>query len=87
MFHKRSSDINLIYSGQQLFSYIINKTFPPIFHLCFIAGMNEPPPQGLGWISGNDMALCGQCYKKFYGRKLRLFLISYNVCRWQAFPA
>ncbi len=29
----------------------------------------------------------GQCYKTFYDRKLRLFIISYSVCPWQAFPA
>ncbi len=28
-----------------------------------------------------------QCYKTFYGRKLRLFIISYSVCPWQTFPA
>ncbi len=28
---------------------------------------------------------CGQCYKTFYGRKLRLFIISQSVCHWQAF--
>jgi hypothetical protein len=28
----------------------------------------------------------GQCYKTFYGRKLRLFIISSSVCSWQAFP-
>ncbi len=28
-----------------------------------------------------------QCYKTFYGRKLRLFVLSYSVCPWQAFPA
>ncbi len=27
----------------------------------------------------------GQCYKSFYGRKLRLFVISQNVCPWQVF--
>jgi len=29
----------------------------------------------------------GQCYKTFYGRKLRIFVISQSVCPWQAFPA
>ncbi len=29
----------------------------------------------------------GQCYKTFYGRKLRLFIISYSVCPWKALPA
>ncbi len=29
----------------------------------------------------------GQCYKTFYGRKLRLFIISYSAFPWQAFPA
>ncbi len=28
----------------------------------------------------------GQCYKTFYGRKLRLFIISYSVYLWQPFP-
>jgi hypothetical protein len=29
----------------------------------------------------------GQYYKAFYGRNLRIFVISYSVCPWQAFPA
>jgi hypothetical protein len=29
----------------------------------------------------------GQCYKTFYGRKLRLFVLSYSDCPWKAFPA
>ncbi len=29
----------------------------------------------------------GQCYKTFYGRKLRIFKISWSVCPWQTFPA
>jgi hypothetical protein len=28
-----------------------------------------------------------RCFKNFYGRKLRLFKVSYNICPWQAFPA
>jgi hypothetical protein len=30
---------------------------------------------------------CGQHYNTFYGRKLRLFIISYSVCPCQAFTA
>jgi hypothetical protein len=26
-------------------------------------------------------------YKTFYGRNLRMFVISYGVCPWQAFQA
>jgi hypothetical protein len=26
-------------------------------------------------------------YKSFYGRKLRIFVISKSVCPWQTFPA
>ncbi len=29
----------------------------------------------------------GQCYKTFYDRNLRLFVISWSICRWQTFPA
>jgi hypothetical protein len=29
----------------------------------------------------------GQCYKMFHVRNLRIFIISYGVCPWQAFPA
>ncbi len=29
----------------------------------------------------------GQCYKAFYGRNLQIFVISWSVCPWQAFPA
>ncbi len=29
----------------------------------------------------------GQCYKTFFGRKLRLFVISQSICPWHAFPA
>ncbi len=28
-----------------------------------------------------------QCYNTFYGRNLRMLVISYSVCPWQAFPA
>ncbi len=28
----------------------------------------------------------GQCYKTFSVRDLRIFVISYGVCAWQAFP-
>ncbi len=28
-----------------------------------------------------------QCYETFYGHNLRIFVISYNVCPWQAFLA
>ncbi len=28
----------------------------------------------------------GQCYKTYYGRNLRMFVISQSVCLWQAFP-
>ncbi len=27
----------------------------------------------------------GQCYKTFYGRKLRFFVISKSICSWQNF--
>jgi len=30
--------------------------------------------------------LWAQCYKTFYGRNLRMFVISYSVCPWQDFP-
>jgi hypothetical protein len=29
----------------------------------------------------------GQSYKTFYGCNLRIFVISWSVCPWQAFPA
>jgi hypothetical protein len=29
----------------------------------------------------------GLYYKKFYGRTLWIFVISYSVCLWLAFPA
>ncbi len=35
----------------------------------------------------NLFDIWGQCYKSFYGRKLRLFIISQSICHWQAFPA
>jgi hypothetical protein len=28
----------------------------------------------------------GQCYKTFYTRNLRMFVMSCSVCFWQAFP-
>jgi hypothetical protein len=28
----------------------------------------------------------GQSYKTFYGRNLRILIISWSVCLWQAFP-
>ncbi len=34
-----------------------------------------------------EKVFCGQCYKTFYGRKLRLFIISWSVCPWKAFAA
>jgi hypothetical protein len=33
-----------------------------------------------------EMLRC-QCYKTFYGRKLRIFFVSWSICPWQAFPA
>ncbi len=30
---------------------------------------------------------CGQSYKTFYGRNLRIFVISQSICPWQAFLA
>ncbi len=44
-----------------------------IFHQLQIRNVLQHMPQG-------------QCYKTFYGRKLRLFIISQSVCSWQAFP-
>jgi hypothetical protein len=38
---------------------------------------------GLG-LSVLNLATCCDCYKTFYGCKLCLFVISYNVCPWQA---
>ncbi len=32
-------------------------------------------------------AIWGHNYKAFYGRKLRIFVISQSICPWQAFPA
>ncbi len=29
----------------------------------------------------------GLYYKTFYGRNLQIFVMSYSVCPWQAFPA
>jgi hypothetical protein len=29
----------------------------------------------------------GQCYKTFYGRNLRIFVISWSVCSWKVLPA
>jgi hypothetical protein len=36
----------------------------------------------------SDLTLIwGQCYKTFYVRNLRIFILSYSVCPWQGFPA
>ncbi len=35
----------------------------------------------------NNIDTTGQCYKTFYSRKLRLSIISWDVCSWQAFQA
>ena len=29
----------------------------------------------------------GKCYKTFYGRNIRMLVISLSVCPWQSFPA
>ncbi len=34
-----------------------------------------------------DIGPGAQCYKTFYVRNLRMFVISYNVCQLQDFPA
>jgi len=43
-----------------------------------------------GWVtvsaSNPELSWC-QCYKTFYGCKLRLIAIRKSVCPWQAFPA
>jgi hypothetical protein len=31
-------------------------------------------------------AIRSQSYKTFYGRKLQIFIISWSVCPWHAFP-
>ncbi len=33
------------------------------------------------------VAFRGQCYKTFYGRNLRILIISFGVCPRQVFPA
>ncbi len=33
-----------------------------------------------------DAGTSGQSYQTFYGRNLRVFVISYNLGPWQAFP-
>jgi len=35
----------------------------------------------------NNVDTCGQCYKNFYSRNLRMFVISQSVCAWQVLPA
>ena len=30
---------------------------------------------------------CGQCYKTFFVRDLRILVVGLSVCRWQAFQA
>jgi hypothetical protein len=35
----------------------------------------------------NNVNYKGPSYETLYGRKLLLFIISWNVCSWQAFPA
>ncbi len=37
------------------------------------------------FVPGKPFPACGQCYETFYGRKLRLFIISQSVCPWQAY--
>jgi hypothetical protein len=37
--------------------------------------------------TGYNIDTTGQCYKTFYGRRLRLSIISWSVCPWQAFSA
>ncbi len=34
----------------------------------------------------NSSTICGQCYKRFYGRMLRLFIKSQDICPWQGAP-
>jgi hypothetical protein len=31
--------------------------------------------------------ITGQCYKTFYDRKLRIFVVGYSFCSKQTFPA
>jgi hypothetical protein len=38
-------------------------------------------------VSNSSSKTRGQRYKTFYGRTLRIFVISYSVCPWQALTA
>jgi hypothetical protein len=35
----------------------------------------------------NVVTVWGLYYKTYFGRNLRIFVISYSVCPWQVFPA
>ncbi len=57
--------------------YLISANLPIVSASC----------PGPGFSGSAEMTSRCQCHKNFYGRKLRLFIISQSVCPLQAFPA
>ncbi len=49
-----------------------------IFFIC----RDIPTEKSSNWLLDKSR---GQCYKAFYGRKLRILVISSSVCPWQTF--
>ncbi len=75
------------------FSQTLAYPSQPNKHKCF----NQANPFGLGQFLPKTRRLpiewkhyqvpWGQCFGTFYVRNIQMFLISYSICPWQAFPA
>jgi S-adenosylhomocysteine hydrolase len=51
------------------------------------AALAEANISVFAWKGQTEEDFWGQSYKTFYGRNLPIFVMSWSVCPWQAFPA
>ncbi len=62
-----------------------NNSLRSFIRRCRITRISDPPRSS----DRNPLSIPSrcQCYKTFYGRNLRIFVISQSVCPWQVLPA
>jgi hypothetical protein len=56
----------------------------PELHLALLTSIRQGR-KGFSWTSTLAYPSCGQCYKSFYGRNLRIFVINKSVCPGELF--
>ncbi len=79
----------LVLRTTTFFLKFLNRNFRKLFFWFFPSSSQRPPSFCLLQSSPmrGSAQIRGQCYKIFYDRNLRIFVISWSVCPWQAFPA